>query len=174
MNERKPAHKADVWYRILTHKDNAKNGKVHHSAFTGKNVFTLRETAPMGTDLSGRLLSYSGSCKDIKTFGEARAKEIADKVEAKLGKVPSYIRFVGVAAASACELRKWADLPCDAIYEPEPKDTAHANLAFTSVEPGHFTDNDIKRALALKLALLEADHLAPVFSLPWSASGKNP
>jgi hypothetical protein len=57
----------DVWFRIATHKDYIKNGRVLHGAFGGNAIAAPSAQKRRGWDreLSGRLRSLAGSVSDI-------------------------------------------------------------------------------------------------------------
>ena len=118
----------DCWYRVLTNNDHiTRDGTVHYQALKRQAFRPPKDQKPWAHELSGRLVSL---VDDIVGEAEAQIVKIHANFARKNKPIPSKIRFVGIACATAAEIRA-ATLPVitiDVVYSPLPTDTAHANI----------------------------------------------
>lgn len=121
-----PAH--ECWYRVLTNSSHiTRDGTVHYQALKRQAFRPPKDQKPWAHELSGRLVSL---VDDIVGEAEAQIVKIHENFTRKNKHVPSKIRFVGIACATAAEVRAVV-LPAitiDVVYSPLSKDTAHANI----------------------------------------------
>jgi hypothetical protein len=120
-----PADDRDVWFRILTDEGYIKKGKIHPSAFKGKNVIAPpKKPRAWDREMSGRLRSLT---RDLTAEAEAYCKEISRQT----GQTKT---FSGVMF---CHVREaWANFEAVQTgihYTPKQTDNAHADLTFVGL-----------------------------------------
>jgi hypothetical protein len=122
-----PIPGSECWYRRLTNRDHVtRDGTVHYQALKGKQ-FRRPENKPWTHELSGGLRSRT---PDICAEAEAEIERIRQNYVQQGRQCPSKICFMGVACATASELRA-ADLDpivTDVVYSPLPMNGAHSNF----------------------------------------------
>lgn len=119
------APSGDTWFRIATHPDHIKNGRPHHSAFTGNALSKSKDRRPWARELSGRLRSKAGDNESVIDHGRRYC--------AKLG---NNRVFAGIMFAPSNNLRSsytanGHQIETNVSYTPLPNDDAHADLTFT-------------------------------------------
>lgn len=130
LSEADPADPGDVWFRIATHKDHIRDGKVHHGAFGGNAISVPKreKNRPWDRELSGRLMSQAGSLDAIKSHAEHFCEEQTLRgggTKKFVGVIYSKVRSIRTSYKSGMSL--------DVNFTPidlEPADHAHADLTF--------------------------------------------
>jgi hypothetical protein len=122
----------DLWLRILTEEKYIRKGKVHHSAFTGRGVFTRKEPSaerPWSLEISGRLRS---GCQNV----EAEAKAFCDELSGRLNQKKQFagIMFCDVNVAGSVTNK----IDSHIYFTPRDGDRAHADFTFANA-----TDDDL-------------------------------
>ena len=129
LSDGEPASGDDVWFRIATHKDYIKNGRVLHGAFGGRAIAAPSAEKRRGWDreLSGRLRSLSGSVSDIATHAEQFCHD-----QTALGGGTKI--FHGVMYSRVAEIKSTYKnaIVSNVHFTPNPpSDPAHSDLTFT-------------------------------------------
>jgi hypothetical protein len=129
LSDGEPARRGDVWFRIATHKDHIKNGRVQHGAFGGNAIAAPNphKHRTWDRELSGRLRSVAGSVPEIAAHAE---KYCADQTARGGGKKI----FHGVMYSRVADIRRtYKDAVASNVhFTPNPPaDTAHSDLTFT-------------------------------------------
>lgn len=130
LSDGEPASGGDVWFRIATHKDYIKNGRVQHGAFGGNAIAAPggQKRRPWDRELSGRLRSLAGTVSDIATHAE---QFCADQTARGGGtKV-----FHGVMYSRVVDIKNTYKnaIVSNVHFTPNPpSDPAHSDLTFTS------------------------------------------
>jgi hypothetical protein len=124
-----PLPDGECWFRCLTNKDHVTSmGTVHYQALKGSQ-FSLSQGKNWTHELSGSVVSLMGSVPEIEAQTHALIADIHRKFVERGQKIPSKIQFVGVASATADELRATAPslARTDVIYTPI-EHSAHADV----------------------------------------------
>jgi hypothetical protein len=122
-----PARDGDIWFRIATHKDHIKSGKILHGAFLGNAISAPKKQRPWERELSGRLRSLAGSREDV-------VKHAVQYCEEQTHRGGGTKTFIGLMYAKVEELRLTYNhtIHSAVYYTPiEGVDQAHADLTFT-------------------------------------------
>jgi hypothetical protein len=126
------------WFRSLTNADYiTRDGTVHYQAIKG-TAFRQSDGRPWAHELSGRL----GQLVDDAVADGRAAVEATRTARANAGHpVPSKLKFVGIAAATASELRAATEVTyrLDVVYTPLLEDKAHSDF----VTYGTLADEDL-------------------------------
>jgi hypothetical protein len=154
---------SECWSRVLTNIDHVtRNGTVHLSALRGQGVFCDTTIPGFTKELTGRLVSLLQTVPD-DVIAEATAR--LDRVRQNFNKngktVPSKLTFVGVACATAAELRVPVNTPVtDVVYTPMPGvDTAHADVVANVANEGEL--DNIRAWLTRQLRVIKSNELVP-------------
>ena len=123
-----PLQDGECWFRCLTNKDHVTSaGTVHYQALKG--AFSTSAEKTWAHELSGSVGSLMGGVSQIEIFARTRIAGIRKNFLERGQIIPSKIQFVGVASATAAELR--ATVPdrakTDVIYTPL-EHPAHADV----------------------------------------------
>lgn len=126
----KPLHDDACWFRTLTNEDHVtKAGTLHYQALKGAQFGSADPSMPWDHELSGRALCLAGNATQIEAEGNSRIEAIKKSFAAKGKPLPSKIRFVAVASATAVEVRqKIGSVQIDTAYTPTGNDNAHSDL----------------------------------------------
>jgi hypothetical protein len=129
LSDGEPASGDDVWFRIATHKDYIKNGRVLHGAFGGRAIAapSAEKRRRWDRELSGRLRSRSGSVSDIATHAEQFCHD-----QTALGGGKKI--FHGVMYSRVAEIKSIYKnaIVSNVHFTPNPpSDPAHSDLTFT-------------------------------------------
>lgn len=122
-----PVPDPECWFRVLTNKKHVtRDGTVHHQALKG-NAFAFAGNKAWTHELSGRLVCLAN---DIVIEAEFMVSKVRQGFRDRGESVPSDIRFMGVACATAHELRhtEGCVLQRDVMYTPLPEDSAHSDF----------------------------------------------
>jgi hypothetical protein len=115
-------------------------------------------------ELSGRALCLAGDASQIEADGEARIQAIKAKYSANGKTAPSKIKFVGVASATAIEVRiNFGVVRSDTAFTPNGNDNAHSDL----ITFGTTSDADVDEVrswLQTKLRITKANNLHVLIS----------
>jgi hypothetical protein len=116
-----PAPDGDIWFRIVTHKDHIKQGRVHHSAWGGNAISkpSPEKARPWTREASGRLRSRAGSLKTIEDDANAFCQTL---LGSKTFYGVIYQRVAGAKLLYGCILTTGIH------FTPLPTDPAHADL----------------------------------------------
>jgi hypothetical protein len=123
-----PLQDGECWFRCLTNTGHVTSaGTIHHSAL--RSQFSPSQGKQWAHELSGLVVSLMGDVPQIETHAHARIAAIRKKFIDKGKPLPSAIQFVGVASATAAELRATAPdcAKTDVIYTPL-EHPAHADV----------------------------------------------
>jgi hypothetical protein len=129
LSDGEPANDGDIWFRIATHKDYIKNGRVLHGAFGGNAIAipNAQRQRAWDRELSGRLRSFAGSVPEIVTHSE---QFCADQTARSGGtKI-----FHGVMYSRVAEIKDTYKntISSNVHFTPNPPtDPAHSDLTFT-------------------------------------------
>jgi len=129
LSDGEPADDGDVWFRIATHKDYIKDGRVLHGAFGGRAIGPPdpERQRPWDRELSGRLRSLAGSEAQIAAHAE---QFCLDQTARGGGKKV----FHGVMYSRVTEIKKIykQTIHSNVHFTPDPpSDSAHADLTFS-------------------------------------------
>jgi hypothetical protein len=130
MNHGDPLPDQECWFRPLTNEDHrTKDNTVHHQALK-KRAFLPAVQKAWSHELSGRVVSRAGMAVDITNDAEARVTRARQGFVDRGQSVPSKLKFVGLACATAIELRSnhVGIAPIGIIYTPLPADSAHSDF----------------------------------------------
>ena len=149
----KAAKDGDIWFRIVTHKDHIRCGRVHHSAWGGRAIAEPKpeKGRPWDRELSGRLRSLAGSVDDIVRAAELYCEQLKNRGSGNLAL--HGLIFVRVSQAK----NKFEERIATAVYyTPLEHDNAHSDFTFTgwSIE----TREDQERFNLWLSGILEALH----------------
>ena len=157
-----PVPDNECWYRLLTNRDFVtRDGTVHYQALKGK-AFRSSDQKPWAHELSGRIASL---VKDIVVEAESQIKRIQQGFAHRNQPIPSKIRFVGIACATASDLRSISTqvFATDVIYTPLPTDSAHSD--FVTYETNSNEDLDPVRFLLMEtLNVIEPNEIGSQIS----------
>jgi hypothetical protein len=140
-----PVPDGECWYTVLTNSDFiTSDGTLHTQALKGKRI-SQAIGKQWSHELSGRLVSLAGDVAAITADAEDRVANARQNFINKGAKVPSKIKFVGVACAKAVEVR--TPVPnrpeMDVVFTPDyPYDPAHSDV----VTYGTTTHEDVDPA----------------------------
>ena len=165
MRKDKPLHDDACWFRTLTNEDHlTRDGTLHYQALKGTQFGPADPGLPWDHELSGRALCLAGDLSEIEADGEARIEAIKSKYAASGKRLPSKIKFVAVASATAIEVRHdFGVVKSDTAYTPNGSDDAHSDL----VTFGTSSDADVDEVrfwLQTKLRITKANNLQILIS----------
>lgn len=160
-----PLHDDACWFRTITNEDHVtKAGTLHYQALKGAQFGPADPRMPWDHELSGRTLCLAGDVAQIDADAASRIQTIKNNYAAKGLTAPSKIKFVGVASASAIEIRNsFGTVKSDTAYTPNVADIAHSDL----VTFGTTSDSDVDQVrswLQTKLRVTKAANLNALVS----------
>jgi hypothetical protein len=160
-----PLHDDACWFRILTNEDHlTRAGTLHYQALKGPQFGTADPCMPWDHELSGRALCLAGDASQIEADGKARIEAIKVKFAATGRGLPSKIKFVAVASATAIEVRhSFGVVRSDTAYTPNGSDNAHSDLVTFGTSSD--ADVDVVRSwLQTNLRITKANNLRVLIS----------
>ncbi len=144
-----PVGDAECWFRTIVNREHVdKKGMLVIQAFKGR-AFAITQIAGFAHELSGQLVSQVGDLKRIDAEDNARVISVQEKWKAQHGKLPSWSQYMGVACASAAELRPHMgpNIRSDVYFTPiTGSDEAHSDFVVSAAE----TELDKVRAELVK------------------------
>jgi hypothetical protein len=168
LNAGDPADDGDTWLRPVTNsKHLRRGGGVHHAAFKKWLEPPDDPQAGWKLEVSGQLLSLIDNIVDE---AQKRVTDQQEKFRAKGERVPSVLQFCGVLCENVARIGSLPLLNCDVIFDPKPKDFAHANLVVR--DKGLDEILTVIDALLTSLTWVPKDQIADVALLRRNASGK--
>lgn len=160
-----PLHDDACWFRTLTNEDHlTRAGTLHYQALKGAQFGPADPGMPWDHELSGRALCLAGDASQIEADGKARIEAIKMKYAASGKGLPSKIKFVAVASATAIEVRhSFGVVKSDTAYTPNGSDNAHSDLVTFGTSSD--ADVDVVRFwLQTKLRITKANNLHVLIS----------
>ena len=126
LSDGEPASDGDVWFRIATHKDYIKNGRVQHGAFGGNSIAapSSEKRRAWDRELSGQLRSHAGSVSNIVSHAE----QFCSEQTARGGGTKV---FHGVMYSRVADIKKTykSSIVSGVHFTPKPpSDAAHSDL----------------------------------------------
>jgi hypothetical protein len=160
-----------------------RSGTLHYQALKGAQFGAADPGMPWDHELSGRALCLAGDVLRIEADSNARIDTIKQKYIDQGKTPPSKIKFVGVASATAIEVRhSFGAVRSDTAFTPNNDDNAHSDLVTYGTSSG--TDVDVVRFwLQTKLRITNANSLDVLISncgthaplhFAWSRAVPNP
>lgn len=153
------AEDGDVWFRIATQPGHIKQGRVHHSAFSGRAISSPTTNRPWSRELSGRLYSLAGTLDEIEKHAVAYCAAGGGQKK----------EFVGVMYVKAEDARKAFEnyFTTDVNYTPiAGVDLAHADFTFSDWPNPDFDEQALERFRLWFSKMLMALHTPQVKLLP--------
>jgi hypothetical protein len=151
------AHPSDIWFRVLTDKNYIKQGAIHPSAFTGRQIARPDDSKGRSWDheLSGRLRSLS---TDVVAEAKAYCAELTKRLKQDRP-------FSGVMFCSVEQTATALDKPLSAGVNYTPlSDAAHGDFTFYGTAQ---VNEDTWKLIHLKLAqMMTGLHAAQMHLLP--------
>lgn len=133
-------------------------GTVHFQALKGKAIAPVNSER-WSHELSGRLNSIARAT--IKQDGERAVERAREKLKLQNKSVPSKIRFMGVACATASTLRGCDAAKTDVVFTPQPDDPAHADFVVFTTQTDEDTIANVQIWLQKTLKVQRAEQLDP-------------
>ncbi|WP_154073518.1 hypothetical protein [Bradyrhizobium erythrophlei] len=149
----------------MTNEDHlTRGGTLHYQALKGGQFGPAEPGMKWDHELSGRALCLAGDASKIEADGNARIESIKKKFALRGKGLPSKIKFVAVASATAREVRyNFGNILSDTAFTPNIDDQAHSDL----VTYGTSSDNDVdvvRHWLQTKLRITKANNLQVLVS----------
>ncbi|WP_456629282.1 hypothetical protein [Bradyrhizobium sp. URHC0002] len=165
MQENQPLHDDACWFRTITNEDHlTRTGTLHYQALKGAQFSPADPGMAWDHELSGRAICLAGTAAQIEADGRSRIETIKNNYAAKGKVAPSKIKFVGVASATALEIRSdFGTVKSDTAYTPNQADVAHSDL----VTFGTASDSDVDQVrhwLQNRLRITPATNLVMLVS----------
>ncbi|HEY8007134.1 MAG TPA: hypothetical protein VIE66_10150 [Methylocella sp.] len=155
-----PAPDGDIWFRIVTHQDHLRRGRVHHSAWGGNAISepSPEKARPWTREASGRLRSRAGSLENIEHAANDFCRTAAGGSKT----------FSGVIYARVTDAKlSFESILTTAIhFTPLSPDPAHADLTFTGWLANESKEERARFNMWLSDKLLALHHPGQLFHLP--------
>jgi hypothetical protein len=117
------------WFRFVTNSAHVTSDRtLHYQALKGAQ-FSPSIGKLWQHELSGAVVGKPDSADQIRDQAEARINSIKQGFANRGQAVPSKVRFMGVACATASKLRaKIAGIDANTAYTPDPNNLAHTDV----------------------------------------------